>query len=346
MSGFLACFMSIVVAGSIFADDKSFQPDDVRFRPTTSRDISSEKNDQLAARHDFMWKTNEEIDWNATARELGFSERALDPSDKEAEPILRSLDYSKFLPDLPLDCDDVDLSPYRMLVAKDYKSVAAELKPKIIDFFVSLNDPSFDLDVDAARRIRYQLHVYARALEFEGYGDFALGVYRMLRRHGEDHMIMARLNYRRRSLGGEPAFGWHDKNYFEWLCRDVLARYRDVDFDKIVAAIEEARSADPTGERFSAIPLPEDSKYYEEALRLYELRDLCAQVANPRLHFMVDLTTDEAGRVKLALASRRSYQVFAETMEHTWDTWYDVKTLYIQLAEGMEVVRNLSKLPY
>lgn len=184
------------------------------------------------------------------------------------------------------------------------------------------------------RTSRYYLQARARALEFKGETQKALGLYYFLYgdSSNETALIHARLNYSdNHTLSSDD---------FVEVCR-ALKKHEGLDIDGIRDSMEIYLSKPYDKPKLTIIPAPDNAPFYIDAKRLYTLRDRCAQIVNPKLHY----TAEDS--YHLIVESRKSYAIFLDMMEERYRSFAGTLGSSEGIAQkGMDVARGIMRLPF
>ncbi len=334
--------------------------------PRQDAEKTAENNDSresLVEEFGLLTKLEDEIDWSGLAARLDIKT----PPFPDYERLLFdsvSWSFESSLPGLP----DTEARVSDLLIQKRYDEAIQKCLESMRESWPFVGKETLLPNVDsglelqgATSRFRFYLHAYARACELKGEYAKASNLYLLL--YGGNYSSTEEIKWTSTRL----AFAQKGKDGI-YFSPQMLAEYKEVDFNSIVAELEKwvellnqrksgANSPDVV---FADIILPTQSKYlecryYAEARRLYVLRDRCAQIVNPRLHFTIDTRPDPSvdprqPRYRLILLSRASYLTFLDYMEEEYR-----KTLERlekagrepseKLKAKMEVARQLARLP-
>ena len=359
----LILILSIILT-LLCGQTNSFSEESNLERGTEKTTEDGAPEESLVQRFELLEKTEDKIDWSRLESCLGIKT----PSYPDYERLLIDA-VPWFNPDESrLSGPDVHVSD--LLIQKSYDEAIQRCLESLKGSwpFVGTETPLANVDSGlelqgATARFRFYLHAYARACELKGEYDKALNLYELL--YGgnsssteEMKWIRARLSFLKNGTDADSSFPFIIK---------LLADYKEVNFDAVVAELEKWVELRKTGSVsssdviFADIILPIQSKsyecrYYAEARRLYVLRDRCAQIFNPRLHFTIDTRPNPSvdnrqPRYRLVLLSRASYLTFLDYMEEEYQKNLEQlekagREPGERLKAGMEVARQLARLPY
>ena len=351
---FLTTFVLSFCANRSFSDDAP--------PPTDVNNATEKQSVSLVEEFGLLTKLEDEIDWSGLAARLDIKT----PPFADYERLLFD-SVSWFNPfESGLPATEAGVSD--LLIQKRYDEAIQKCLERMRESWPFVGKETLLPNVDsglelqgATLRFRFYLHAYARACELKGEYAKASNLYSLL--YGGTYSSTEEIKWTRTRL--DFAQKGKDGIYFSL---QMLAEYKEVDFNSIVAELEkwvELRNQRKSGANspdavFVDIILPTQSKYlecryYAEARRLYVLRDRCAQIVNPRLHFTIDTRPDPSvdprqPRYRLILLSRASYLTFLDYLEEEYR-----KTLERlekagrepseELKAKMEVARQLARLP-
>ena len=305
----------------------------------------------IAGRFGVFDKSEEEIDWEGLAEELGF------------QAPKRQLMYELLPPDhLTWNSGrDLEFPVYDDMLHGRYDKAIASCRKALRKYWVFVGADSeaegtsgpYPVLLGTTSRLRFFLYVYARAYEFKEMFDDAKSVYDLLYGEGDEELkwIDARLRFSRAKRENLRL------NSISFIYKQ-LAEYKDVCFDSVIAELETWSQLDDPSAAFLDIIAPFDSRgvevrYYAEARRLYVLRDRCAQTINPKLHFTLDDNPAVAAGAfkphRLVLLSRASYLAFLDLLEADYKNYLarlNGEEPDATIRDGMEVARQLARLPY
>ena len=207
------------------------------------------------------------------------------------------------------------------------------------------------------------LLLQAHSLELAGRWDEALSVYEALygfnQKLDPENLEWAWI---RRSYAREEA-----PEMASSFCR-ILSRY-DLSVEKVESVIESGKilreKANANPDEMWSMRLPigetENGELNFEAYRVYALRDQCARVVYPKLHYAVPVTDTMRG-AKMALLTRLAFDKFVEVIEKDLESYlenpeaYKGKTFsYVAISQEkealiakqtIEILRKMKELPF
>lgn len=207
------------------------------------------------------------------------------------------------------------------------------------------------------------LLLQAHSLEMAGRWDEALGVYEAL--YGFNQKLEPEnleWVWLRRSYAREEA-----QETASSFCR-ILSRY-DLSVEKVESVIESGKilreKANANPDEMWSMRLPigetENGELDFEAYRVYALRDQCARVVYPKLHYAVPVTDNLRG-AKIAQLTRLAFDKFVEVIEKDLKSYlenpeaYRGKVFsYVKISrekevliakQTIEILRKMKELPF
>lgn len=207
------------------------------------------------------------------------------------------------------------------------------------------------------------LLLQAHSLEMAGRWDEALGVYEAL--YGFNQKLEPEnleWVWLRRSYAREEA-----QEMASSFCR-ILSRY-DLSVEKVESVIESGKilreKANANPDEMWSMRLPigetENGELDFEAYRVYALRDQCARVVYPKLHYAVPVTDNLRG-AKIAQLTRLAFDKFVEVIEKDLESYlenpeaYRGKVFsYVKISQEkevliakqtIEILRKMKELPF
>ena len=351
-------FLFLTCAALISTSQRSSRSEEQDTAQNTENTLEdSSSSESLLKRFGLLEKKEKEIDWSGLGQELGFTDDDLYKHGHD--PYLWRLDYSKLAIDFVdyLLVDNPNRTPfepnsYRLIFNGQYDEAIQNIQGYLKQFWPFIGD-STDFtplnDFMSTGDTRQDLYAYALAAELKGEFYPAWNLYNLLYGQSErgisDEMFWAdaRINI---SSGN---VSWTQGNTgLIVLCRK-LQEYRGVDFEKLITEIDSV--VPKKDDLIKEVPIPYSSKYYYEIRRLYTLREHCALTMNPRLHYTLWTPNTECEKriARIVMLSRASYLAFVDYMNERYARYLESlkggKPLE-EIEAGMEVVRQLARLPY
>jgi len=351
-------FLFLMCALFFFGVTRSSHSEEQETTQNTESSLEdASSSESLLKRFGLLEKKEKEIDWTGLGQELGFTHDDLYTFGHD--PYLWRLEYDKLTIDFvdPLTVDNSNRTPfepntYRLIFNGKYDEAIQNIQGYLKHFWPFIGDSTdftpLNEFMSTAETRRY-LYAYALAAELKGEFYPAWNLYNLLYGQSErgisDEMFWA--DARIKISSEDPSWTQGSVGLLI-LCRK-LQEYKGVDFEKLIT---ELNSVVPEKDDLvKEVPIPCSSKYYYEIRRLYTLREHCAQTMNPKLHYTVwsPNTGREKRIARIVMLSRASYLAFVDYMNEHYERYLESLKggkPSEEIEAGMEVVRQLAKLPY